>query len=80
MLQVKNSNVWDLADLSKYLYFNCPEELCPFKSQDKYLFEDHMREFNSIDCIVPGFVVQVQLSSFLESISDNSLLRIFSIF
>ena len=37
----KNSN-WDLADLTLYQFYCCPE--CTYKSQKDFLFRDHMRE------------------------------------
>ena len=33
---------WDLADLTLYQFYCCPE--CTYKSQKDFLFRDHMRE------------------------------------
>ena len=33
---------WDLADLSQYLHYNCPE--CSFVSKQDFLFKTHMKE------------------------------------
>ena len=35
-------NPWDLADLSEYLYYCCPE--CEFKSRQDFLLRHHMKE------------------------------------
>ena len=37
-----NSNPWDLADLTVYLHYNCPE--CSFMCKQDFIFENHMNE------------------------------------
>ena len=40
-LRIKK-NAWDLADLSQFLYYCCPE--CNFKSKQEFLLRHHMRQ------------------------------------
>ena len=38
----KHRHPWDLADLSQYLHYCCPE--CEFKSRQDFLFRHHMKQ------------------------------------
>ena len=39
-------NPWDIAEISDYLNYCCPE--CDFKSKQDFLFRDHMKENHKI--------------------------------
>ena len=41
-----HANPWDLADLTVYLHYNCPE--CSFVCKQDFIFVNHMRENHSV--------------------------------
>jgi hypothetical protein len=67
-------NPWDLADLSLYQFFVCPESECEFQSQKDFLFRNHMSEshpsIDSSEIIKCKIEPDVLIRNFLENNSD----------
>ena len=57
----KNSS-WDLADLTLYQFYCCPE--CTYKSQKDFLFRDHMRENH--ENVVPSKKIKLDASTLIH--------------
>ena len=53
---------WDLADLTLYQFYCCPE--CTYKSQKDFLFRDHMRENH--ENVVPSKKIKLDASTLIH--------------
>ena len=73
---------WDLADLSLYLHYNCPE--CNFTSKQDFLFKSHMKE-NHVTCdsskakpedLIQRFLEEEGLKTSNLEVIENSTMKL----
>ena len=74
-----HSNHWDLADLTLYLHYNCPE--CSFICKQDFMFVNHMKEnhlvFNSSkpkpEDLIQKFLFEEGCDQTLEMLEKQTL-------
>ena len=74
-----HSNPWDLADLTLYLHYNCPE--CNFVSKQDFMFVNHMQENHSVfnsskpkpEDLIQKFLIEEGCDQKLETLENQTL-------